>query len=77
MLTKTFSLKVIQSVVLSIDTYEQDIISVGNENKKITVKKGNNCNNMPILSLLGANHRLPLFHMDKCFIWLNKAKKTY
>ena len=29
---------------------------------------------MPILSLLGANYRLPLFHTAKRFIWLNKTK---
>ena len=26
---------------------------------------------MPMFSLLGANHCLPLFHMDKMFIWIN------
>ena len=30
---------------------------------------------MPMLSLLGANHRLPLFYMDKNFIWLNETKE--
>ena len=29
---------------------------------------------MPMLSFLGANHPLPLFHMAKSFIWLNKKK---
>ena len=33
------------------------------------------CHRMPILSLLGANHRLPLFHLAKRFIWLNETKK--
>ena len=28
-----------------------------------------------MLSLLGANHCLPLFHMTKRFIWLNETKK--
>ena len=28
-----------------------------------------------MLSLLGANYRLPLFHMAKRFIWLNETKK--
>ena len=28
-----------------------------------------------MLSLLGANHRLPLFHMDKRFIWIIKKKR--
>ena len=28
-----------------------------------------------MLSLLGENHRLPLFHMAKSFIWLNETKK--
>ena len=30
---------------------------------------------MPMLSLLGANHRLPLFHMAKHFIWINETKQ--
>ena len=30
---------------------------------------------MPMLSLFGANHHLPLFHMDKRFIWINETKK--
>ena len=29
---------------------------------------------MPMLLLLGANHRLPLFYMAKCFIWINDTK---
>ena len=35
MLARNLSLKVIQAFIFSIDTYEQDIISVGNENKKL------------------------------------------
>ena len=31
---------------------------------------------MPMLSLLGANHRLPLFNMDTSFIWLNETKNV-
>ena len=30
---------------------------------------------MPMLSLLGANHRLPLLHMAKRFIWLEEIKE--
>ena len=30
---------------------------------------------MPMLSLLGVNHRLLLFHMAKRFIWLNEKKR--
>ena len=33
-----FSLKVIKALILSIDTYEQDILSVGKDNKKIQSK---------------------------------------
>ena len=29
---------------------------------------------MPILSLLGANHRLSLFYIDEHFIWINERK---
>ena len=28
-----------------------------------------------MLSLLGTNHRLPLFHMAKHLIWINETKK--
>ena len=52
------------------------MIAVGNENKTIKVRnRCNYCHNMPILLLLGANHRLPLLHMDKRFIWLNETKQ--
>ena len=30
---------------------------------------------MTMLSFLGVNHRLPLFHMAKRFIWLNEEKQ--
>ena len=30
---------------------------------------------MPMLSLLGGNHCLPLFHMAKRFIWINETKQ--
>ena len=30
---------------------------------------------MPMLSLLEVNPRLPSFHMDKRFIWINETKK--
>ena len=51
------------------------MIAVGNENKKINNKdRCSYCYHCTMLSLLGVNHRLPLFHMDKPFIWLNEAK---
>ena len=52
------------------------MISVGNENKTIKNKeRWNYYHCMPMISLLGANHRLPLFHMTTRFIWLNVAKQ--
>ena len=30
---------------------------------------------MPMLSLLGNNHRLPLFHMAKLFIWIEEKNE--
>ena len=66
LLSKTLSLKIIQAVIFSINTYEQDMISVGNEGKKKDIY--NYFHHMPILPLLGANHRLPLLHMSKRFI---------
>ena len=51
------------------------MIVVGKEDKKNKKYRWNYCHNMPMLSLLGANYRLPLFHIAKRFIWLNEAKK--
>ena len=74
MLDIDFSLKFFLAVIFSVNTYEQDIIALGNENKKIKNKdRWNYCHRMPMLPLLGDNHRLPLFHMDKHFIWLEKT----
>ena len=47
---KNFLLKVTQAVILTIDTYEQEKIAVGNENKKIKNRdRWNYCNHMPML----------------------------
>ena len=61
LLDKNVLLKFIQAVIFSINTYKQDMISVGNENKTIKNKdRWNYFHHMPILPLLGDNHRLPL-----------------
>ena len=61
--------KFIQAIIISTNNYEQKMIEIGNKNKKIKNKdKWNYCHHMPILPLLGDNHRLPLLHMDKRFI---------
>ena len=36
----------------------------------------NYCHPMPMLSLLEANHCLPLFHMAKHFIWINEKNNV-
>ena len=78
MLAKNLCLRVIQAVIFSLNTYEQDMISVGNKNKKIKNKdRWNYCHYMPMLPLLGENNRLPLFYMAKMFICINETKKTY
>ena len=52
------------------------MIAVGKENKKIKIKdRWNYFHHKPMLSLLGVNNCLPLFHMAKRFIWLNEKKK--
>ena len=51
------------------------MIEVGNDNKTIKNKdRWNHCNHIPKQSLLGDNHRLPLFHMAKSLFGLNKQK---
>ena len=53
------------------------MIKVGNENKKIKNKdRWNHFNHIPMQSLLGGNHRLPLFHMAKSFIWIEEEKNV-
>ena len=52
------------------------MIEGGNENKKVLKKyRWNHFDHIPIQSLLGPNHRLPLFHMTKRFIWLEETKE--
>ena len=76
LLAKTFSLKVIKAAILSIDTYEQHMIEVGNKNKKNKNKdRCNHCNHMSMQSLLGANHHLTLCHMAKSFILPEETKE--
>ena len=69
-------LKVIQAVIFSINTYEQDMIAVGNKNKTIKNKnRWNYFHHMPILPSSGAYHRLTLLIMAIFFIWFNETKK--
>ena len=53
------------------------MIAVDNYNKKIKNKdRWNYFHHIPMLSLLGANHRRTLFHIAKHFIWVNDGKKV-
>ena len=77
MLAKNIALKVTKAVIISIDTCKQDMIEVGNENKKNKNEdRWNHCNHMPMKLLLGTNHLLPLFHMSKLFIWIEETKES-
>ena len=74
LLSKHFLLKVIQAVIFSVYNYNQDMIAAWKE-KKEEKDIWNYCHHIPMLPLLGTNHRLPLLHMAKHFIWLNETKK--
>ena len=64
-------LKFIQAVILYMNTYEQEMITVGDENGKIKNKdRWKYSHHMHMLPLLGANHRLQLLHMNTRFIWI-------
>ena len=53
------------------------MIAVSKQKKKIENKyKWNDFNNIPMQSLLGAYHCLPLLHMAKSFISIEE-KRTY
>ena len=69
-------LKVIKSVLFTIANHEKDILAVGYEKKTIqTQEKWSQLNLMHIQSLLGNNHRLPLSHMAKSYIWLEETNQ--
>ena len=48
---------------------------MGTRTKIKNKDKWNYCHHRPILPLLGANHRLPLLHKDKSFIWLEETEE--
>ena len=52
------------------------MIEIGKENEKIKNKgKWYYCHHMRIFPFWGDNHRLPLLHMDKQFIWIEETKE--
>ena len=51
------------------------MIAVGHKKKIQNQDKWNYYNHMPMQSLLGAYHRLPLLHMAKSYIWLEETKE--
>ena len=56
--------------------HEKQILAVGYENKAIETKdKQNQLSLIDILSLLRTNHRLPLSHMAKSYIWLEETNQ--
>ena len=63
LLAKESCSKFSKAVIVSINTCEQYMIAVGNNNKKIKNKdRWNYCHHMTMLTLLGDNHYLPLLH---------------
>ena len=62
--------------MFNIDNHDKYILAVGYENKKIqTQDKCNQLNIMDMQYLLGTNHRLPLSHMAKSYIWLEETNR--
>ena len=71
------SLEVIKAVMFTIDNHKKDILAVGYERKKIQAQyKWSRLNIMHIKYLLWTNHRLPLSHMDKSYIWLEETNQS-
>ena len=76
LLAKNFPIKVIQSVISTVNTCKQKIIEFGIENKKaINKDKLNYCHSFPILTLLGVNHHLLLLHMSNSFAYINNTEE--
>ena len=65
LLSKDFSLKLIIAVILSIGTYKQNMIEVGNENKKIKTKTYG-----IIVFICPCNHCWGIIIVYPYFIWL-------
>ena len=62
--------------MLNIDNHEKEILAVGYKDKTIqTQDKWNKLNIMDIKYLLGTNHRLPLSHMAKSYIWIEETNQ--
>ena len=62
--------------MFDIDNHEQYILAVGYKNKTIqTQDKWNQLNIMDIQYLLGNNHRLPLSHISRIYIWLEEKNQ--
>ena len=62
--------------MFNIANHEKDILAVGYQDKTIQTKgKQNQLNLMDIQYMLGTNHRLPLSHMAKSYIWLEETNK--
>ena len=76
LLAKTISLKVIQAVILFINTYEQDMIAVENENQKMKTKTDGI---IFIICLFyhcwGIIIVYPYFIWINVFIWINETKQ--
>ena len=61
--------------MFNIDNHEKKILSVGYGKKNQTRDKWNRLNIMDIQSLLGTNHRLPLSHMSRIYIWFEETNQ--
>ena len=60
--------------MFNIHNHEKEILAVGYKNKTIqTQDKCNKLNLMDIQPLVGTNHRLPLSHTAKSYIWLEET----
>ena len=62
--------------MFNIDNHKKYILAVGYEKIRIeTEDKWNQLNLIDIQTLLGTNHRLPLSHMTKSYIWLEEKNQ--
>ena len=62
--------------MFNIDYHEKEILAVCYKDKKNqTEEKQDQLNLMDIQYLLGSNHRLPLSHMAKSYIWLEETNQ--
>ena len=76
LLDKKLPIRLIQSVIITVNTCEQKMIEFGKDNIFFNNQdKWNYFHHYPFLKLLGVNHHLPVLHMSGNFVNFNNTEE--